>query len=51
MLPNVSLRLPTLSTNQTPSRVNRKFVNAVTVTSQMANLSSRTPDICRMVAL
>lgn len=51
MLPKVSLLRPTLSTSHTPSSVNRKLVRVVRPASQIADLSSRTPDICRMVAL
>lgn len=51
ILPKVSFLRPTLSTSHTPSRVNRKLVRVVSPASQIASLTSRTPDICRMVAL
>lgn len=51
MLPKVSFLRPTRSTSHTPSRVNRKLVSVVRPASQIASLSSRTPDICKMVAL
>lgn len=50
-LPSVSFRRPILSTSQTPTRVKIKFINAVSAASQIASLSSSTPDICKMVAL
>ena len=50
-LPRVSFLRPTRSTSQTPTRVNTKLVAEVAAASQMACLSSRTPAICRMVAL
>lgn len=50
-LPRVSFLRPTLSTSQTPTKVNTKLVADVAAVNQMACISSRTPAICRMVAL
>lgn len=50
-LPSVSFLRPTLSTSQTPTKVNTKLVADVAALNQIACLSSRTPAICRMVAL
>lgn len=50
-LPRVSFLRPTRSTSHTPTKVNAKLVPEVAAVSQMACLTSRTPAICRMVAL
>lgn len=50
-LPRVSFLRPSLSTSHTPNKVNTKLEPEVAAVSQMACLSSRTPAICRMVAL